>query len=338
MINISDRTKYVSLFLFLVVMLLVMIALAGGEKILSPVDVSQSLMGWGSKYNNMVVQTLRLPRVVVAFFVGASLALSGAILQSVIKNPLASPDILGIVDAGGVGTLVFYTLFMEPKNNSLQVSIVYLPIFAFLFAMSAIVLVYLFCRKNVAAYRIILIGIGLSALFKALKNILIINGPVVFIKEAATWVTGTIYGTQHIHALIITVWFFIFFIITILFIKELNIQMLDDGLVTALGSRLTLNRFMLLFIAAALTAGSVAVGGGISFIGLIGPHIARKMVGSKFENLLPVSVLIGGIIGLTSDMVAKWILYPTELPMGIFTALIGAPYFIYLLIRGRKTM
>lgn len=336
MLKISSKTKILTVFLLLSTLVLVTISLAFGEKVLNPIQVFNAIFGMESKYNNMLIQTLRLPRIVVAFFLGCSLALAGAILQGIIKNPLASPDILGIVDAGGVGMLVFYTLFINPKNNSLEVSIFYMPLFTFVFAFSSILAIYFFTRKNASSYRLILIGIGLCAIFKAIKNILIINGPVFFIKEAATWVTGTIYGSQGFHAWLITVWFIIFLLLTLLFIKELNLQTLDDSIITTLGSKLTMNRFILLFFAAALTAGAVTVGGGISFVGLIAPHIAKKLVGSRFENLIPVSIFIGGIITIIADMASKWLFYPTELPIGIFTALIGGPYFIYLLIANRK--
>ena len=156
-------------------------------------------------------------------------------------------------------------------------------------------------------------------------------------KEATTWLTGSIYGANWKHAAIISVIFFVFTIITVIFIKDLNIHQLDDEIITVLGNKVYKSRIILLSISAALTAGAVTIGGGIPFVGLIAPHISRKLVNSKFENLIPLSILIGGIITLLADFVSKWLFYPQELPIGIFTASIGAPYFIYLLIKNRKS-
>lgn len=336
MINISKKTIRLSLLFIVLIFILILTSLSLGEIIVSPIDTIKSLLGFNQDFNSMLINKIRLPRVIVSFLVGASLSLSGAILQGIIKNPLASPDLIGIVDAGSVGMLIFLTIFTDPKNNSLKVSIFYSPIFSFIFSFLCLFLVYLLTRKNTSPVKLILVGLGLSSIFKGIRSILIINGPVIFIKEASTWITGTIYGVNGIHTTLLFIWFLIFLVLSILFIKELNLHTLEDSVVTALGSSVTRTRFLLLAISAALTAGSVTVGGGISFVGLIAPHISRKLVGSKFENLIPLSVLIGGIITLVADMLSKWAFYPLDLPIGIFTALVGAPYFIYLLIINRN--
>ena len=130
--------------------------------------------------------------------------------------------------------------------------------------------------------------------------------------------------------------FTVFTILAIIFIKDLNLHQLEDEVIIVLGNNLHKSRLILLGISAALSAGAVTIGGGISFVGLIGPHIARKLVDSKFENIIPLSIFIGGIITMLADFASKWLFYPQDLPIGIFTAFIGAPYFIYLLIKRRK--
>ncbi|AYE34356.1 FecCD family ABC transporter permease [Clostridium septicum] len=336
MINISKKTIKISIVLIIIILAIFTISLGFGEVMVSPLEVLKSILGIDSGFSSILVMNIRLPRVIVAFFVGSSLALSGAILQGVVKNHLASPDILGIVNGGAVGALVFLTMFIDPKNNSLTTSILYMPLFTFAFSFIAVILIFLISGKSTSTNKLIIIGIGVSAIFKALTNILIINGPVIFIKEATTWITGSIYGVNWTHAIIIMVTFIFFTILTIIFTKDLNLHQLDDEVIIVLGNNLRKRRLILLSISAALSAGAVTIGGGISFVGLIAPHIARKLVDSKFENITLLSILIGGIITLIADFVSKWLFYPQDLPIGIFTASIGAPYFIYLLIKNRK--
>ncbi len=332
----EKRAVKISLILAIIIVVIISFSLSIGEIMLSPVMVIKSILGIEKGFSSILVNDIRLPRVLVAFFVGASLSLSGAILQGVIRNPLASPNVLGIVDGGAVGALVFLTIFMDPKNNSLKISIFYMPIFTFVFSFLALIIIYLLVVKSYSRNRIIIIGIGVSAIFKAITNILIVNGPVVFIKESALWTTGSIYGANWPQAILIGSWFFIFSLITIIFTRELNIQQMEDNLITSLGGNVKKSRFILLSISAALGAGAVTIGGGISFVGLIAPHIARKLCDSKFENMIPLSIFIGGIITLLADFSSKWLFYPEDLPIGVFTAAIGAPYFIYLLIKSRR--
>ncbi|MBY0756709.1 iron ABC transporter permease [Clostridium sardiniense] len=336
MVNINKKTIKLIGVLLAITLLIATISLAMGEVIVNPLDIIKSILGLDTGFSSILILNVRLPRVIVAFFVGASLALSGAILQGVVKNPLASPNILGIVNGGAVGALVFLTIFTDPTNNSLTTSILYMPIFTFVFSFLALILIFFIYGKSSSTNKLIIIGIGISAIFKAITNILVINGPVVFMKEATTWITGSIYGANWTHAILITVIFIVFTILSVIFIKDLNLHQLEDEVITVLGNNVHKSRLILLSISAGLTAGAVTIGGGISFVGLIAPHIARKLVNSKFENLVPLSIFIGGIITLLADFVSKWLFYPQDLPIGIFTAAIGAPYFIYLLVKNRK--
>jgi iron complex transport system permease protein len=321
---------------FVLTLLSIILSLSVGQKFISFDRVVKAIIGAGTGGDRLIINTLRLPRTLVAFFVGASLGLSGAVLQGVVKNPLAAPNIIGITDSGSVGALIFLTLFTDPKNNSLTTSIFYMPVFAFAGAFIAVILVYVLAyKRGVTPFRLILIGIAISGAAKAVTSILIINGPVVFIKEAQLWITGTVYGTNWTHVKLISSWFIILFIITMIFIRELNMQNLDDGISKGLGSSVEKNRFILMILSAAMAAGAVAVGGGISFVGLISPHISRKLTSSSFDNIVPLSTLVGGIIVVLSDTAARTLFFPMDLPVGIFTAGIGAPFFIYLLLKNQ---
>lgn len=335
----EKRTALIVLFAFILAILSILFSLSVGQKNLPIVKVIQILLSLDNGGDALIVNILRLPRTLVAFFVGTSLGLSGAILQGVVKNPLAAPNIIGLTDSGSVGALLFLTLFTDPKNNSLTTSIFYMPVFAFAGAFLAVILVYFLAfKKGVTPYRLIMVGIAISGAAKALTSILIINGPVIFIKEAQLWITGTVYGTNWTHVQLLSIWFLFLFILTLIFIRELNVQNLDDSISTGLGSSVEKNRFILMIISAALASGAVAVGGAISFVGLMAPHISRKLTNSSFENIIPLSTLIGGIIVVLSDILARTLFFPQDLPVGIFTAGIGAPFFIYLLVKNQKTL
>lgn len=334
----EKRSFKVLLLILLLALISLAISLCIGQTFIPLDKVIKVILG-GKGGEAYIINSLRLPRALVGFLVGASLGLSGAILQGVVKNPLADPNVMGVVNGGSVGALLFLTLFTNPKNNSLTTSIFYMPVFTFAGAFLSVLLIYfLALKKGVTPFRLILIGIAISGSLKAITSILIINGPVVFIAEAQVWLTGTIYGTNWTHVKLLTPWFILLFILTIVLTRELNLQNLEDNISTGLGTKVEKYRFLLMIVSAALASGAVAVGGGISFVGLIAPHICRKLTNSSFENIIPLSALIGGIIVVLSDLAARTLFFPLDLPVGIFTASVGAPFFIYLLIKNQRTM
>ncbi|ERI92476.1 putative ferrichrome transport system permease protein FhuG [Clostridiales bacterium oral taxon 876 str. F0540] len=335
----EKRSLFILFAVFLAAAASIILSLSIGQRYISVFKIPEILFGHGDAGDSLIVNTLRLPRTLAALLVGISLGLSGAVLQGVVKNPLAAPNIIGITDSGSVGALIFLTIFTDPKNNSLTASIFYMPVFAFVGAFAAVLLVYVLAfKKGVTPYRLILIGIAVAGAAKAVTSILIINGPVIFIKEAQLWITGTVYGTNWTQVKLLALWVLILFILTSVYVRELNIQGLEDNISTGLGSSVEKNRFILMVLSAALAAGAVSIGGGISFVGLIAPHICRKLTNSSFENIVPLSALVGGIIVILSDIAAKTLFYPLDLPVGIFTAGIGAPFFIYLLIKNQRTL
>lgn len=335
----EKRSIKICLLMLLLTLISLILSISIGKINISPLEVIKVFIGIGDKRDALIINALRLPRALVGFLVGASLGLSGAILQGVIKNPLASPNLIGIVDGGSVGALIFLTLFTNPINNSLTVSIFYMPVFTFLSSLISVAIIYVLAyKKGVTPFRLILVGIGISGAAKAITNILIVSGPPIFIATSNLWLTGTIYGSNWTHVKLLSLWFIVFACITYLYTRELNIQSLEDNISISLGTKLEKNRFILLILSAALASGAVAIGGGISFVGLIAPHICRKLTNSSFENLIPLSILVGGIIVILSDIAARTLFYPLDLPVGIFTAAIGAPFFIFLLWKNRQTL
>ena len=332
-----DKKALLILISFLIVTGVVFIVSTGlGDMKLSPLTVLNVLFGGGSEMEQLVVQSFRLPRIIVALMVGIALAVAGGILQGMIRNPLASPDILGITGGASVAVVSFLSFFSD-ANNSLTVSIKWLPLAAFVGAAVIALLVYILAWKNgVSPIRIVLIGIGVSALMQALTTLMMIMGPIYRASQANIWITGTVYGSSWNNVAILVPWTVVFVAIAFLMAKNINILELGDDIATGVGGRIQRQRFFLLLISTALVGGAVAFAGGIGFVGLMAPHMARRLVGSSFGALLPVSALIGGILVMLADLIGRTMFSPLEIPAGVFTAGIGAPYFIYLLFKNRN--
>ncbi|MGO1058588.1 FecCD family ABC transporter permease [Planococcus sp. FY231025] len=316
---------------------LIVLSLGIGQLAINPIDVVKAIFGAGTDMHNLVVQSFRMPRILLAVFAGAGLAMSGAILQGIIRNPLASPDIIGIT-AGASFTTVAFLAFYSDRSNTLAVSIHWLPLASFIGAVGMGFLVYVLSQKygQVAPVRLVLIGIGLSAAAQALTTMMMILGPIFTASRANIWITGSVNGTNWTEVLTIIPWIFLLTAVLFFYARRLNIQELGDELTVNAGSLVQRDRLVLLFLSSALAGGAVAFAGGIGFVGLMAPHMARKLVGSAFGALLPVSALLGGLIVLLADLIARTAFAPLEIPAGVFTSAIGAPYFIYLLYRTRN--
>ncbi|MDR7071886.1 FecCD family ABC transporter permease [Fictibacillus barbaricus] len=331
-----DKKTLIAIFvLALIAFVSMLVSIGIGELYIAPWDVFTALFGYGLDMNQLIITQFRLPRVIVAFLAGASLALSGAILQGVIRNPLASPDMIGITGGAGFAAVTFLTMFSDESNN-LLISINYLPVFAFAGATIVAFLIYGLAWKNgVTPIRLILIGIGVMALFQALTTLMMLMGPIYRASQATIWLTGTVYGTSWKEVKAILPWFIAMLPILVLLVRRLNIQGFGDDLTMGAGIKVHRERFLLLMVCTALAGSAVAFAGAIGFVGLIGPHIARRITGSSFGGLFPASALIGGIMVVLADLAGRTLFSPLEVPAGVFTAAIGAPYFIYLLFRNQ---
>ncbi|MGX6445389.1 FecCD family ABC transporter permease [Neobacillus sp. K501] len=308
-----------------------------GEMKISPLNVLKVLFGGGTEMESLVIKSFRLPRIIVALLAGMGLAVAGGILQGMIRNPLASPDILGITGGAAVAVVGFLALFSD-KNHVLTVSIHWLPVAAFVGATVVSFLIYLLAWKNgVSPIRLILIGIGLMSLTKALTTLMMVLGPIYQTSQANIWITGTVYGSTWKSVGVIVPWIAILIFIVLIYARNINIQELGDEVARGLGGRVQRQRFILMMLSTGLVGGAVAFAGGIGFVGLMAPHMARRIVGSSFGALLPVSALLGGILVMLADLVGRMVFSPLEIPAGVFTASIGAPYFIYLLYKTRNT-
>ncbi len=282
------------------------------------------------KVNTMkIVWALRLPRVLLGFVVGAGLALAGVAIQSFTRNPLSEPYILGVSSGASAGAV------MVVLNGALigLVGRYALPIGAFIGAITALLVVYNVAktRNGVIPIRLILVGIGVSSMFMALTNFLVFNARTDSgVRNATFWMMGSLAGTKWEYLWIPLGILIVAFLILMILHRAMNTMLLGESTSIILGMDIKRARKIIIFISALLAGSIVSISGSIGFVGLIIPHIIRNLIGSDHKYVIPAALLAGGIFIVFSDVAARLLVAPQELPIGIVTALLGAPYFVYL--------
>ena len=308
------------------------ISVGYGEYPISPIDVVKTLLRLPTDNGDyaFIINTLRLPRTIVAFLVGVGLAIAGTITQGITRTPLAAPEIIG-VNAGAALAAVILIILLPNAPVSL------LPFAAMVGALTVAILIYFLAWQGGSSpVRLILVGIGFSLIASALTNILITFGEINTVSQALVWLAGSVYGRTWEQVISLIPWIAIFGLLALLLTKELNTLNLGDEVARGLGSQVEWQRGLLLLTSVALAGASVATAGAVGFVGLMSPHLGRQLVGASHEGLLPVSAIMGGMLVVIADLLARVLFAPLELPCGIITAAIGAPYFVYLLISQRK--
>lgn len=328
--NLQRRNGIVLAALTVATLATALVSLSLGSVRVPISQVLMSLSGNGDEEFGMIVMQFRLPRVIAAILVGAALAVAGALLQGVIRNPLASPDVLGVTGGASVSVVAFMTL-------ATGVGIHWIPFIAVAGAMITAALNYaLAWRKGVSPFRLVMIGIGISTAAGALTTLLLISGPAYLAAQVLNWTTGSIYGTNWSYIKMLWPWMALFLPLSLLCARELNVQSLGEETALGLGSRLQRSRLLALIISVALAGAAVGVAGALSFIGLIAPHMARGLVGHSYRILLPASATAGAIVLLLADLAGRMLFEPLDIPAGVFTAGVGAPFFMYLLFRRKR--
>lgn len=275
--------------------------------------------------NYFTLMEYRLPRAVLAILLGGALAISGVLVQSVVRNPLASPDILGINNAAG---LVAVSVLMFLPNLAFY----WMPIFAFLGGVLSFVILWVVCGFNFRPIKMAIIGVALSALWAAISHYLMLTNPVE-INTAMLWLTGSLWGRSWSYLNVVLPWLVVLLPLPFIFCRDLDTLGLGENKASTLGVTVNKVQISVLVLAVALSTTAVAICGPIAFLGLVAPHLARRLVGGRHRTLLPTALIIGALLLQLSDILARVIDPPTELPAGILTAIIGAPYFFYLLMR-----
>lgn len=317
--------------------LLFLAGIAFGSTWIPLETVANVLIGGGERTEKLVVLQLRLPRVAAAAIAGGAIAFAGYLLQRITRNELASPGVLGVVDGAALGVVLFMAIFSN-EANSLMVSIAWQPLAAALGAIAAVSMVFLLSgRQASSAIRLLLFGIAVAAMCKAFTTIFMLIGPIYQASQAARWLAGAVNTINTTEIQLMLAVLIPTGIVAGFAARHLPPADLDDTSSRSIGLNLPVYRIFIFFLAALLTAGAVAFAGGVSFIGLMAPHLARLLVGRARVAGILTSILLGAIILMGADLLIRVAFAPMEVPAGTVTAVIGAPYFLYLLMRKDKT-
>lgn len=306
-----------------------------GSSFLPPGRVVAALAGGGAPMDSVIIWTLRLPRVVLAVLTGMALALAGALLQRVTRNPVAAPSVLGVTDGAALGVVAFLWIFSD-DTNALTVSIHRQPLAAMIgaFGFAALVaLLTLLDPGGRSPLRIILYGVALA---KAAVTLMMILGPIYRANQALTWLTGSVSAAHWSDAATVAAGLALSIPALVALRLPLRQIALDAESAAATGLALGRTQAALLSLSVLLTALAVSQVGAVGFVGLVAPHAARYIHGQFAPGYLVSTALIGGLMVLGADTLARIIAAPLELPAGALTALVGAPVFLWLLLKGRR--
>ncbi|WP_054940799.1 FecCD family ABC transporter permease [Paenibacillus ihuae] len=330
------RSRDITIISLLAILIIVMfvISMNTGLMRLSPLDVLHTLLGGGTEQQKLILFDFRLPRIVISILVGAGFAVSGCILQGLSRNALAEPSTLGINAGAGFAVIIFISFV--PATTAAHIYV--LPLMALVGAVLTAALIYVLTYRRedgLSPTRMILIGIAVGAGIYAFQLILSLRLDPQNFQFVSIWLAGKIWGGDWRFVLALLPWIVILVPFAFYKSRVLNLLSLGDQTSAGLGLPVEKERILLLASAVILSGTCVAVSGGIGFVGLIAPHLARRLVGPKHQVLLPACALVGALLLITADTIARWILQPAEIPTGIVVAIIGAPYFLYLLARSK---
>jgi iron complex transport system permease protein len=297
------------------------------------------LKNWGllegtdfSKGQESIIFFVRFPRVVVAALVGAALATSGAVMQGLFRNPMADPGVIGVSSGAGLGAVAAIALGLTAK------SIYFTPLFASVGALTAVAIVFLLSVRGgkIPTLTLILAGIAVSTFIGAITSVLLTMINDYQVRAFLFWTVGGLGDRRWEHVKLVAAPILVCILLLFSFARDLNVMLLGEEEAQAVGLNPSRVRKLLLLLVSVTTAMAVSVSGSISFVGLIVPHILRLLVGPDHRRLLPASALGGAIFLVACDLVARVVIIPREVGVGIVTSLVGAPYFLYLLMKSKK--
>lgn len=330
MILKNNLTKSISLiFILLILLLCIGMSIVFGYANTSILTVYEAFTQFDNSNAHIIIQTVRLPRALIAAAVGASLAITGVLMQTLTKNPLASPGILGINSGAGFAVVLALTFF---QSASLQA----FTWIAFVGAGIAAIGVYTFSsvgHGGLTPMKITLAGAAIAALFSSFTQGLLTTNEAE-LEQVLFWLAGSVQGRKLELLIAVLPYLVIGWIMALAIAPKMNVLAMGDDVAKGLGLKLGLMKILVGAIVILLAGGSVAIAGPIGFIGIIIPHIARKIVGTDHRWLLPFSGILGSILLLAADIGARYILMPQEVPVGVMTALIGTPFFIFIARKG----
>lgn len=329
------RIKQLKIGLVGLVIVSAVVYLSWGSYQMTVSDLFLTFIGRGNEFQQTALFNLRLPRLLVAICVGVALATSGGIVQTITKNELADPGMIGI-NAGAAVAAILVVIFQTTHYYSQlgSFSIYLLPMMAIIGAgITALVIYFLSNQQGIKPKRMVLIGLGINAGLSAFMTFFIFRGGVGEYNKVLIWTSGSLWGTGWDYASIILPLVSVVFGLVLMNHKKLDVLQLSDEHILSLGLNRNRERKKMLIYAVILAGGATAFAGNIGFIGLISPNIAKRLVGSSHKHLLIVSALISVIIMLCADAVSRNLFSPIEIPVGIIVSMLGVPYFLYLIIK-----
>lgn len=328
-VSLPIPTKLLFPSLFLLLMTAIFIGISTGNYGVEINVTLDALFGNSNDFMRNLILDLRLPRILVAAVSGAGLAIAGLVLQGILRNPLADPSVIGITSGAGVGALSVLYVFSLPA--------IFIPFGAFVGAIVAfLTIMFLSIKSNFQPSIVALLGIGISAFGSAIIQILVVEADLG-VAAALTWLSGTTYakGWSELFQYL-TIPLVVFTPILFIQMKKLDVLSLGDDTASGLGLQVKSTRFMMAMLATIIAAACVATVGTIGFVGLIAPHLSRILIGPKNKQLLPLTAITGAIFLTIADILSRTLLVPKEIPSGVLVALIGAPYFLWLMNRSNK--
>lgn len=324
---IGRKRVYLLISCFVLVILSLVYGLATGSVTLTIGEVVSGIFGEKGTIEHQIVWNLRLPRLLTGLLVGMCLAVSGGILQGIMRNPLADPGIIGV--SSGAGLVAVSTMLIFPAYTGL------VPVGAFIGAFIAAAFVYVLAwNGGVAPLRLILAGVAINTLLGALTSgVMIVYSDKV--QTVLSWLMGGLSGKSWPHLQMILPYAVVGLVLSLFASRSVNILRLGDDVAKLLGYHVEKHRFLLLLLSTFLAGAAVSVAGLLGFVGLVVPHIVRLLIGNDYKFLLPISALLGGALVAFADTAARSWFEPIELPVGVLLAVIGAPFFLYLLKTGK---
>jgi iron complex transport system permease protein len=332
----TDRLRIRSHRTFVVTTVVLLAALVGvtvtallvGDTKLLLGDVANWLQGRAGPTTDVVLDT-RVPRVLAALLAGAALALSGTIVQAVTRNPLAEPGVLGVTNGAALGAVLLVTTVDVPTSWGLSAAALAGA------ALTSVGVFGLAARGGFQQNRLVLVGMGFATASTALISLLIVLTDPFNATMALTWLSGSTYGRTLPDVVPLAIVLAVGLAITAVRRRELDLVSLDEDTPRLLGLDLARSRLWLLILSVVLAGTAVSAAGTIGFVGLVAPHAARALVGRQHTRVLPVAVLLGAVLVCTADVIGRTVIAPAQLGAGLMTAVIGTPYFMYLLVRSR---
>ncbi|MFC5630700.1 MULTISPECIES: FecCD family ABC transporter permease [Streptococcus] len=326
----STHFKRIFILLILVTLFFALLSLSLGSSHLSLVTVIKTLLGQTDAKTRLIILNIRLPRILAALIAGASLAISGLLLQTLTRNPLADSGILGINAGAGLIIALAISIFKTIAPQFIAL----LPLMAMLGALATVMIVYFISRKpnhDIDPIRLIITGVGLSIMLSGLMVSIIGNIDRFKVDYIINWLSGQISGDNWKTLALLSPFLILLLGLSYSRSRSLNIMTLNEQTATTLGLNLQKERLITLLLSTALASLSVIIVGNITFIGLISGHISRRFVGGNHLILFPITFLMGMIILLIADTIGRVFLVGTGIPTGLVVSLIGAPYFLYLM-------